>query len=413
MRIALEASYIGHGFVDPEGGTGLSRVALELSKRMLSRREMKIFFAFLYLPHSLTPTVNYFLGNGYNIDVLFKNPSFEETIYKIFFNFSQFPHKYGFMLYMAELLQFPKKRLLLEEIDIFHSLYFALPRYISSARFVRFVTVHDLIPHLFPEYSKGFQRRRVKRLLRNLDINNDWVICVSECTKHDLCDVTDISEDRVFVIYWAASKDIFYPVVDSRHRNTVLKKLGIPTDKPYFLSVATIEPRKNHLFNIRCFKRILDEPGMSDMRFVIVGKYGWKMGGFFEMMQSDRHLKKRVVFTGFIEDQYLAPLYSQATAFVYTPLYEGFGLPPLEAMQCGTPVITSNTSSLPEVVGDAGIMIHPEDEDALCQAMVDIAKDSKLRKRLSIKGIERARQFSWEKCADETINAYKFALENR
>ena len=128
---------------------------------------------------------------------------------------------------------------------------------------------------------------------------------------------------------------------------------------------------------------------------------------------SDPILKNRIVFTGFIPDKYLSAIYSGALAFIYPSLYEGFGLPPLEAMQCGTPVITSNTSSLPEVVGDAGIMINPKDGDALCQAMIDIVKNNKLRNHLSKKGIERTKLFSWKKCADETIKAYRSALNNK
>jgi glycosyltransferase involved in cell wall biosynthesis len=114
-----------------------------------------------------------------------------------------------------------------------------------------------------------------------------------------------------------------------------------------------------------------------------------------------------VIFTGYIPDHDLSAIYSGALAFVYPSLYEGFGLPPLEAMQCGTPVITSNTSSLPEVVCDAGLMINPSSRDDLCQAMLNLINQNNLRMELSQKGIERAKQFSWTKCADQTIILYK------
>ena len=190
------------------------------------------------------------------------------------------------------------------------------------------------------------------------------------------------------------------------------QQFNIP-EGDYFLSLATIEPRKNLLYTLGCFKQILREPGMGHIHFIIAGKRGWKTDHLYKEIFSDPILKNRIVFTGFIPDKYLSAIYSGALAFIYPSLYEGFGLPPLEAMQCGTPVITSNTSSLPEVVGDAGIMINPKDGDALCQAMIDIVKNNKLRNHLSKKGIERTKLFSWKKCADETIKAYRSALNNK
>ncbi|RLI98142.1 MAG: glycosyltransferase family 1 protein [Candidatus Aenigmatarchaeota archaeon] len=413
LKVALETSYIGHGFVDPEGKTGIYRVAMELTKRMLARSDLKLFFTFLFLPHSMTPTIEHFMRCGYQVDTLFKNRSYEDTIYDYLLKLPQFPHKYGVMLYLATLFQWPKRKKLPRDIDIFHSLYHPLPSFIDSIKHLRFVTVHDIIGVLFPQYATKFQTRRIKRLLKNIDIENDWAICVSQCTKDDLCEATGMSEDRVFVIYLGASKHAYHPIRDADKINDARRRFGIPEHKDYFLSVATIEPRKNLSFTLRCFKKILHEPGLSDMYFVIVGKRGWKVEGLFSEISSDPILRQRVILTGFVEDCYLASIYNGALAFLYPSLYEGFGLPALEAMQCGTPVITSNVSSLPEVVGDAGIMIDPRDEDGLCQAMIDIARDSKLRRRLSIKGIERAKLFSWDKCVDETINAYKFALENR
>jgi glycosyltransferase involved in cell wall biosynthesis len=121
-------------------------------------------------------------------------------------------------------------------------------------------------------------------------------------------------------------------------------------------------------------------------------------------------VRDRIVMTGYVAEDDLAPLYSGALAFVYPSLYEGFGLPPLEAMQCGTPVITSNTSSLPEVVGDAGIMVDPLDQDALCDALSRVHGSAALRRELSRRSLARARQFSWERCIDQTLAAYRTAL---
>lgn len=412
MKVALEASNIGHGLLDPTGKTGLFRVAMSLTERMLKRKDIDLFFTFLSLPHSMEICLNLFNKKGYDIKFLFENTSCEKTLYSLFARLPQFPHKYGMMLYTAMLLQLPKKKILPDDIDIFHSLHFPLPDSIDPKKHIRFITVHDIIFVLFPEYSLGFQTRRIKNVIKSINVKHDWAICVSQYSKNDLCEMTGIPEDRVFITYLAASKEIYYPIKDKNKMINKLKQLGIPNNN-YFLSVATIEPRKNLMFAIRCFKKILSEPGLANTYFVIVGRRGWKSDNLFKEIFSDPLLKKHVLFTGFIPDNYLRAIYNGALAFVYLSFYEGFGLPPLEAMQCGTPVITSNTSSLPEVVGDAGIMVDPIDEDALCQSMIDIAKDSELRNSFSAKGIQRAKLFSWGKCVEETINAYKFALENK
>jgi glycosyltransferase involved in cell wall biosynthesis len=152
------------------------------------------------------------------------------------------------------------------------------------------------------------------------------------------------------------------------------------------------------------------EKAVGDMRLVMVGTRGWKMESIFAELSSLGSLADRVIVTGFVPDEDLAPIYSHASMFVYPSLLEGFGLPPLEAMQCGVPVITSNTSSLPEVVADAGIMVPPSDADALCQAMTNLYQDSELHDRLASKALERAATFSWGRCADETVAAYRAAL---
>ena len=132
-----------------------------------------------------------------------------------------------------------------------------------------------------------------------------------------------------------------------------------------------------------------------------------------QTLQKIAQYKDRIIITGYVPDEDLSAIYSGATAFVFPSLYEGFGLPILEAMQCGTPVISSNSTSLPEVVGDAGILVDPKDQDQLCQAMLDILNDDTLRETLKQKGLERAKQFSWEKCANETVEIYKKIIASK
>lgn len=214
-----------------------------------------------------------------------------------------------------------------------------------------------------------------------------------------------MNPERVFVTPLAASKN-FYPITDSEVISKKLKQYQIPT-QPYLLSLCTLEPRKNLNFLLQCFAQLLAQDPSLDINLVLVGVSGWKNNNIFQTVQSSPVLKNHIIFTGYIPDHDLSAIYSGALAFVYPSLYEGFGLPPLEAMQCGTPVISSNTSSLPEVVGNAGLMINPSSRDDLCQAILNLINQNSLRKELSQKGIERSKQFSWTKCADQTIAVYK------
>ena len=217
-----------------------------------------------------------------------------------------------------------------------------------------------------------------------------------------------INPGKVIVTELAAS-EMFYKSSDKEYNKYIQHKYSIP-NLPYILSLCTLEPRKNILTAIRSFAKMIEQEHIADLNLVLVGTKGWNFDQIFEEIDNSKKLKNRIIITGFIPDQDLAAIYSDALFFVYPSFYEGFGLPPLEAMRCGIPVITSNTSSLPEVVGNAGIMIEPTDEDALSAAMLAIYQNSELRKSLTEKSLFRASQFSWAKCAQETINAYSQSL---
>lgn len=238
---------------------------------------------------------------------------------------------------------------------------------------------------------------------------DDWIICVSHSTKNDLCNYRNsIDSFHVFVTHLAAS-EIFYPCHNSEEICSIKKKFQIP-DVPYILSLNTLEPRKNIAHTIRCFVKLVEQEKIKDLCLVIVGRKGWGYDDICAELSSFSSLRERIIITGYVANENLAALYSDAVAFVFPSFYEGFGLPPLEAMQCGVPVITSNTSSLPEVVGDAGIMVSPADGDALCQSMLEIYRNPSLQKTMSMKSIEQAKKISWQKCTQETIHAYKTAL---
>lgn len=290
--------------------------------------------------------------------------------------------------------------------DIFHSPFLPLPRAVKSK--FRFITVYDLIPILRPQYF-GFQENHLlHRVVKSID-EETWVFCISEATKSDLLNYNPkVDPQKVAVIPLGAS-DLFYTCCDEQILRTTREKYGIP-EQPYFLSLSTLEPRKNIDSTIRAFVALARQEHEKNLNLVLVGTKGWDFSKIFDEISGCDDLKERIIVTGYVDDRDLAAIYSGALAFVYPSFYEGFGLPPLEAMQCGIPVITSNTSSLPEVVGDAGIQVDPNDNDALCEAMLEMLKNDVLRQQLAQRSRERARLFSWEACADVTVSHYHRAM---
>jgi glycosyltransferase involved in cell wall biosynthesis len=293
--------------------------------------------------------------------------------------------------------------------DVFHSPFHPLPE-VTRRRpgLRRILTVYDLIAIARPELFEGGVPHAIKAAIASLT-PDDWVLCISQATRRDLLAYRpDLNPDRVRVTYLGAA-DHFRPDRRERDWPTLREKYNLP-DAPYALSLSTLEPRKNLAHVLRCYARLVNQGEIKDLRLVLVGTRGWRMESIFAELDALGDLRQRVTVTGFVPDQDLSPIYSRALMFIYPSLYEGFGLPPLEAMQCGIPVITSNTSSLPEVVGDAGLMVAPSDEDALCQAIVSLHGDESLRRDLAARAERQAAKFSWERCAAETIAAYRSAV---
>ena len=294
--------------------------------------------------------------------------------------------------------------------DIYHSPFNAIPAQMRTASNIkRFLTVYDLIAIHWPELFEPSVSVGITRVLESLG-PEDFSLCISESTKNDLCNYRpDLKPDRIFVTPLGAS-DNFRPCTDTNAIDAVKKKYGIPPEAQYLLSLCTLEPRKNLDQAIRCFARVVQQEHLKDLRLVLVGPKGWDYDRIFRASAEAERVSEYIIFTDFVADEDLSPLYSGALAFIYLSLYEGFGLPPLEAMQCGAPVITSNTSSLPEVVGDAGKMFDPMDTEGTCQALLDVYSDPELRTTMRQRSLERAKLFGWQRCTQETIAAYKTAL---
>jgi alpha-1,3-rhamnosyl/mannosyltransferase len=270
------------------------------------------------------------------------------------------------------------------------------------------LTIFDLSFHLYPETHP---KERVNYMKRNFYSNLNcasYFITISEAVKQEMIKYLGLSEKMITVTPLGVGED-FKPVPMER-LNSSLSKYGLQPGS-YILCVGTLEPRKNITTLLKAYAG-LPYPLKNKYPLVLAGGRGWLMEGL------DKEIRKLgistyTIKTGYIPKEDLPPLYNGANIFVYPSLYEGFGIPPLEAMACGTPVITSNVSSLPEVVGDAGIMIHPEDVKKFSEEMEDLLTNPDRRRHLSHMGIERAKLFTWERCSIKTLGVYDLVIDGR
>jgi glycosyltransferase involved in cell wall biosynthesis len=302
-----------------------------------------------------------------------------------------------------------KKRLSkeLKKYECYFSTYFPMPVEIQTISDIRKVyTIHDLIPMIYPHFfSSPFNEKLLKEVVYNINID-DKVITVSESTKKDLFKFREDLLDKNVIVAQLAASDKFFKVIQNEKIETIRLKYQL-TNKPYILSVCTMEPRKNLQILISAYQEILKEVKNFNVNLVLVGSSGWETEIFMEEINSiNKVYKNRISLTGFVPDFDLAALYSGAHFFVYPSLYEGFGLPVLEAMKCGLPVICSNTSSLPEVAGDAAIMIDPTNKSELISSILKLCKDDNLRIDMAKKSINNAVEFNWENTASKIIEAF-------
>ncbi|UCC62303.1 MAG: glycosyltransferase family 4 protein, partial [Anaerolineae bacterium] len=265
-------------------------------------------------------------------------------------------------------------------------------------------TVHDLSTLLFPELHLQNTVEMHERKLRFVREQADCVIAVSEHTRQEVIEYLGVPPERVQVIYEAAAEH-FHPIQDVYTIAATTHRYGLEPGS-YVLTVGTLEPRKNHTRLVGAFHLLRQQRATQGLKLVLVGRKGWLCDDLFQRIQA-LGLTDDVIITGAIPDHDLPALMNGALVFIYPSLYEGFGLPLLEAMACGTPVIASNRSSMPEVVGDAGLLVDPEDESALAEALMAILRDKTRRQEMSCRGIEQATRFSWKKAAKQTIRVYE------
>lgn len=297
---------------------------------------------------------------------------------------------------------FPKKAKK-RKPDIIHKPCFSAPIFKKGPTVV---TVHDLIPIIFPKNVSFFSRFFYNRIMPFSFRFVDAIITISTSSKNDLIKYLRISPKKITVIPLAAAEN-YKPITDQDKIEKIKKKYGI--QKNYILSVSTIEPRKNIPFLIEAFGKVLKNNPRLDYQLVLTGKKGWGLETIEKTIAKNK-LEDKVVFTGYVDDEDMATIYSGATLFAFPSTYEGFGLTPLEAMACGIPVICSNASSLPEVCGDAAIMLDPNDSVAWSKNIAELLSDKNVLQKMSTKSLTQSKKFSWAKTAEETLSVYKSIL---
>lgn len=278
--------------------------------------------------------------------------------------------------------------------DVFHFPNFIRPP-LTRGRSV--VTIHDAAFLRYPETIEAKNYRYLSTCIKKTVDRADAVICVSSFTAQEIKELLNVPQHKLRVIPSGLSP---------AHRRATIGEIQsmrqrLQLERPYLLSVGTLEPRKNYPFLIDVFENLDFEGDL-----VIAGMKGWKTDGIFE--RRNRSLKREHIrLLEYVDENDLAALYSEAELFVIPSLYEGFGFPPLEAMQCGTPVVSAATGSLPEVLGDAAMMIKGFDSEAWVEGLNTMLRDTGLRESATTRGYARAAKFTWEQTAQLTWNTYR------
>ena len=289
------------------------------------------------------------------------------------------------------------------KFDLFHSLNSELPLYGNTKSIVTF---HDLKYIKYPYFLNKFSTIKSKYLKYTMKKGAEKaskIIAVSRSTKKDIIQLLEINKEKIRVIYEASNLGMYPKVNGGMANSEILKKYAIK--KPYFLYVGEKRPHKNLEGLIKAFAVYKEKHDSRKISLVLTGK---KYSTYHEYITMAENLgvKDSLIFTGFIPEKYLKTIYSKAEALLLISFYEGFGIPILEAMECGIPVITSNISSMPEVAGGAALLVDPNNIQEIAEKMNDIVNSKTLRKQLIESGFKRVKQFSWERTARQTLKVY-------
>jgi glycosyltransferase involved in cell wall biosynthesis len=286
-----------------------------------------------------------------------------------------------------------------ERPDVYHAPHYVLP---AAVRCRSVVTIHDCIHLMFPQYlpnraAYAYVRASMWAAARR----SDRILTVSEASKRDILSHFGIKPEKIVVVYNAIDEH-FSATPSEEHVARIRERFQL--DHKFVLYVGNIKPHKNLVRLIEAFSEL--RRTHDDLKLLIIGDEISKLPALRRAVHRHK-LHKYVRFLGYLKDDTLTVLYRLASVFVFPSLYEGFGLPPLEAMASGTPVVTSNVSSLPEVTGDAAVLVDPYDVDSIGNGIRRILDDPRLAEELRLKGLKRAREFSWERSVEKTQRVYR------
>jgi glycosyltransferase involved in cell wall biosynthesis len=279
-------------------------------------------------------------------------------------------------------------------LDVFYSPDFVLPPTRRATRTL--LTVHDLSFLHYPDHFVPKLVRYLSRVVPRSIARADRVLADSESTRADLIERLDVPPDQVQVLYSGVDAR-FRPELEPGEAERLRARYGLD-EWPYVLSVGTVQPRKNYARLIRAFAGLKVEA-----QLLIAGGWGWLYRDI--LAEAEKHAG-RVRLLGFVDDADLPALYRSAALFAFPSLYEGFGLPVLEAMACGVPVVCSSASSLPEVAGDAALLVDPHDTDGLAEAIARVLEDAGLRREMAARGLAQAARFTWEQAARQLLDLF-------
>lgn len=402
MKVLFDATWIAQNANVKVMHGGL-RVVYELCKRLVKTDEVDT-----YLTHTTLNSLNHknlieFVKKEYKIDksrikanlplILKMHQALQRKIPKL---------RGG--TFLTRRIDFIRKKEL-NEFAVYHSPVGAIPKLVNdNKKITPFFTALDLIPFVRPDIAPWWYIKYGKLTFDSLTSRTIF-LAISESTRNDLLNYRkDVKPENVVVTYIAADRNIFYVNKNEEKKKKVLEKYNIKYEK-YFFALNRLERYKNIEHVLDSFNTLTLQGYLKDVGFVLIGTLS--EDGYHQEVVKKYSNNKQIQFIEYVEDEDLSVIYSNATGFIYMSLYEGFGLPILEAMQCGVPVICSNTSSMPEVIGNAGICIDPTDKDLLCESILKIYNDSALAAKYAGLGLERSQQFSWDKYAVDVVNAYK------
>jgi glycosyltransferase involved in cell wall biosynthesis len=396
IKLVLDGALFSECEMYGSNSYGMVRIAEEVLKELVNYNEFDISFVNTIYSRKYDSFLKLFLESrypAYRSKILSKVPALSSSL----------PGISTLSEYFAKFFSLEVKSEDLDKGDIYHSFYYPFNNTARNAKIKKSITYLDIIPLRLEGYNKkmvNITRRVVDSIVSN------YAVSISEFSRQDLLDYNKkIRADRVFVAPLAASRELFFPNKNREDWARVKQKYGLPDN--YFLTVSSTDIRKNISHLIKCFNQFVLQEKPRDLFLVLAGNAAYSCFLLSKLNIAKEVRKKIVISDRYIENEDLSVVYSNARCFFFMSLYEGFGLPVLEAMQCGVPVVTSNVSSLPEVAGNAAILINPKDEMELCNTMNEVYNNEALRVKHAALGIDRAKYYSWQKCARDYNEIFK------